>query len=94
MSSIAIGGYRSADSTNLKGGYREPYAIITLISNHKYGHYVRPNKVTLKYLDFKKDVDPNAHVKVFNFIVKEKIETFEEYFINAFSYMLKNTTLN
>jgi hypothetical protein len=27
-------------------------------------------KVTLKYLDFKKDVDLDAHVKMFNSIVK------------------------
>jgi hypothetical protein len=91
MNSMAVGGYRSADSANLKGGYREPYAIIALISIHRNGHYVRQ---TLKYLDFKKVVDLDAHVKVFNFIVKKKIETFEEYFINAFSYMLRNTTLN
>jgi hypothetical protein len=46
------------------------------------------------YPDFKKDVDPNAHVRAFNFIVKENVETFEEYIINAFSCMLRNTTSN
>jgi hypothetical protein len=45
--------------------------------------------VTLKYHDFKKDVDLDVHVKVFNFVVKVNVETFEEYIINAFSYMLK-----
>jgi hypothetical protein len=43
---------------------------------------VKWNKVTLKYFDLKKDVDPYAHVKVFNFIVKANVETFEEYIIN------------
>jgi hypothetical protein len=51
---------------------------------------VKWNKVTLKYLDLKKDVDPYAHVKVFNFIVKANVKTFEEYIINEFRYMLIN----
>jgi hypothetical protein len=55
---------------------------------------VKPNKVALKYLDFKKDVDLDAHVKVFNFAVKENAKTFEEYIINSFSYTLRDTTLN
>jgi hypothetical protein len=46
--------------------------------------------VAFKYLDFKKDVDPNVHVRVFNFIVKAIAKTFEEYIINAFSYTLRN----
>jgi hypothetical protein len=28
------------------------------------------------YLDFKKDVDPDVHVKVFNFAMKANAETF------------------
>jgi hypothetical protein len=38
-----------------------------------------------------KDVDSNAHVKVFNFVVKANAKTFEEYIINMFSYTLKDT---
>jgi hypothetical protein len=37
----------------------------------------------LKYLDYKKDVNSDAHVKVFNVVVKENGETFKEYIINA-----------
>ncbi len=55
---------------------------------------MNPNRVTLKYIDFKKDVDPNVHAKVFNFIMKANIETFEEYIINVFSYTLKNISLD
>jgi hypothetical protein len=61
------------------------------ILDHRNDHYVRPNKVAFKYLDFKKDADPNAHVKVFNFAIKANAKTFEEYIINAFSYTLRDT---
>jgi len=71
MSSMAIGGCRSVDVVHSKGGYQEPITIIPLIFYHKDGHYVRPNKVNLKYLDFKKDVGLDAHVKVFNYVVKQ-----------------------
>jgi hypothetical protein len=46
----------------------------------------------LKYLDYKKNADPNAHVKVFNVAVKENGKTSEEYIINAFNYTLSKTT--
>jgi hypothetical protein len=44
--------------------------------------------IAVKYLDFKKNVDPNVHLKMFNFVIKENAETSKEYTINAFSYML------
>jgi hypothetical protein len=46
--------------------------------------------VAFKYPDFKKDFDLNAHVRMFNSIVKGNAKTFEEYIIHAFSYMLKD----
>jgi hypothetical protein len=64
------------------------------IFNQKNGHFVRSNKVALKYIDFKKDVDPDVHVRVFNSMVKANIETFEEYIINAFSYTLRDMASN
>jgi hypothetical protein len=64
------------------------------ILDHKNGHYVRPNRVAFKYLDFKKDVDPDAHVKVFNSLVKANAETSKEYIINVFSYTLKDMALD
>ncbi len=79
---------------NSRGGYQKSYVVTILILDHRDGHYVRPNKVAFKYLDFKKDVDPNAHVKMFNFAVKENAKTFKEYIINAFNYTLKDTTSN
>jgi hypothetical protein len=54
MSSMVAREYKSANATHLRGGYREPFVVITQIPNHKDGHYVRPNKLALKYLDFKK----------------------------------------
>jgi hypothetical protein len=42
---------------NLRGGCQKPFVVIALILHHQDGHYVRPNKVAFKCLDFKKDVD-------------------------------------
>jgi hypothetical protein len=66
--------------------------VTTPILDHRDDHYVTPNKVAFKYPNFNKDVDPNAHVKVFNYVVKVNAKTFEKYIINAFSYMLKDIT--
>jgi hypothetical protein len=92
MSSMATKGYESADVMNPIWGYRKPFIVIVPIFYHKVGHYVKPNKVAFKYPDFKKDVDPDVHIKVFNFAVKENAKTSKIYIINAFSYMLRNTT--
>jgi hypothetical protein len=54
----------------------------------------RPYQSTLKYLDDNKYANPNAHVRVFNVIVRENGETFEEYLTNAFFYTLRKTTSN
>jgi len=94
MNSMATGRYRSANATNSGGGYREPSTIITPIPNHKDGHYVRPNRVALKYPNFKKNVDPNAHVRVFNFAIKKIPKTFEKYIINVTNYTLRDITLD
>ncbi len=89
-----MSGYKNANVTNPRRGYQIPFGVIAPILDHRDGHSVRPNKVTLKYHDFKRDVNLNVHVKVFNYIVKTNAETFEEYIINVFNYTLKNTTLN
>jgi len=39
---------------------------------------VRPNRVALKYHDFKKDVDLDAHVRVFNYVMDGNAETSEK----------------
>jgi plasmid replication initiation protein len=77
-----------------KGGYREPIVVIALILDHRDGHYVRLNKVAMKYPNFKNDVDQDVHVRMFNFIIKTNAKTFEEYIINLFNYMLRVTTLD
>jgi len=94
MSSMVARGCKSANAMHSKGGYQEPIVITTPILDHKDDHYVRPNIVAFKYLDFKKDVDLDVHVRVFNFAIKKNVKTFEEYIINAFSYMLRDTTLH
>jgi hypothetical protein len=67
--------------------------VIIPIFYHKDAHNVRPNRVAFKYPNFKKDVDPYAHVTVFNSIVKANAETSKKYIINVFSYTLRNITL-
>ncbi len=52
MSSMATRRYINVDATYPRGEYWEPFVVIALIPNHRVGHYVRPNKVALKYLDF------------------------------------------
>jgi hypothetical protein len=45
--------------------------------------------VTLKYPNFKRDVDLDAHV---NFAIKENAKTSEKYIINVINYTLKYIT--
>ncbi len=96
MSSLVVRGYENTNAGNLRGGYREPFIITAGIIDNKNGCFVRLNKVTLKYLDFKKDVDVDVdvHVRVFNFTMKANAQTFEKYIINAFSYTLRDITSN
>ncbi len=86
---MTIGRYKSVNVVNPRRGYEKPYIVTTLILDHRDGHYVRPNKVTIKYHDFKKDVDLDAHVRVFNSIVKVNAKISKKYIINVFSYMLE-----
>jgi hypothetical protein len=79
MSSMFVRGYKSVDVVHPRGGYWEPFAIIAPILDHKVGHYVRPNMVTFKYHDFKKDVDLDVHVRVFNFVVKANVHFWRAY---------------
>ncbi len=75
MSLMVAKRYKNVNATNPKGGYQKPFVVTIPILVHGDGHYVKPNKVAFKYLDFKKNVDLNVHVKVFNFIVKANART-------------------
>jgi hypothetical protein len=83
MSSIAVGRYININVENLRG-YQEPSIITIGFSNHKNDHSVWPNMVAFKYLNFKKNVNIDVHVRVFNFAVKANAKTSKEYIINAF----------
>jgi hypothetical protein len=74
---MVAGRYKSLDVANPRGGYRKPFVVTTQIFYHRDGHSIRPNKVVLKYPDFKKDVDLNVRVKMFNSTIKENEETSE-----------------
>jgi hypothetical protein len=92
MSSVAARVYKIANVMNMRGGYQKLFIVTTPIFYHRYGHYVRPNRVAFMYSDFKKDGDPYACGKMFNFVVQANVETFEDYIINAFSYTQKDTS--
>ncbi len=62
MNSMAAKGYKNANVMNSKGGYQKPFAIIVPILDHRDGHYVRPNKVTFNYPNFKKNVHPKCSI--------------------------------
>jgi hypothetical protein len=89
---MVVGGYKNVDAMNPQGGYQESSAITVQIFDHKNGHDVKPNRVVLKYPDLKKTANPYAHVRVFNFVVKANAKTSKKYIINAFNYMLRDTS--
>jgi len=55
---------------------------------------IKPYQSTLKYQNYKKDVDPNVHMIMFQAIVKANGITLHELIINAFIYTLKEMTLD
>jgi hypothetical protein len=92
MNSIIVGGYKSTNAKNPKGGYQKPFVITQGIHDHEKGHFVKPNMVAFKYLNFKKDANLDVHVRMFNSAVMENAKTSKEYIINAFNYTQKDTT--
>jgi len=62
MSSIVVKGYISINVKNPIRGYKKTFVITIKILYHKNGHYVRPNMVVFKYLDFEKNVDLDVDV--------------------------------
>ncbi len=64
MNSITTRGYINTYVEILIRAYQEPFVVIAKIPNQINDHFVRPNMVVFKYLDFKKDVDLDVHVKI------------------------------
>jgi hypothetical protein len=60
-----------------RGIYWEPPIIPLEIPDQRNGHSTRPNKVAFKYPNFKKNVNPDVHVKVFNFVMKVNAKNFK-----------------
>jgi hypothetical protein len=85
MSLVAVGQHKNVNVVHPKGGYQKPIFVTAPFFYHRDGHYVTPNKVAFKYLDFKKNVDLDVHVRMFNFVEKTNAETFEKYIITVFS---------
>ncbi len=86
MSSITTRKYINTYVKNPRGGYQETSIITARIPHHKNGHYVRLNKVVFKYHDFKKYADPNAHVRMFNFVMKANAKTLKS--ISSMSFVI------
>jgi hypothetical protein len=59
-----------------------------------WGLVARPYRLTLKYLDYKKEAYPYVHVRMFQVVVRANGKTLKEYIINAFDYTLRETTSN
>jgi hypothetical protein len=70
-----------------------PFRGVLGITNIKNNHSNRLNNIPLKYPNYKKDVNLNVHIKMFNFAMKVNGKTSGEYIINSFRYMLRDTTL-
>ncbi len=49
-----------------------------------------PYRSTMKYLDYKEDVNMNAHVKVFQVAIRMNGKTFEEYIIATLTLGLRS----
>jgi hypothetical protein len=45
---------------------------------------------SLKYLEYVKDFDLNAHVRVFKVVIRTNSETNDAKFVNMFSFTLKD----
>jgi len=75
MSSMVTIGYKSVEAANLRGRYREPSVVTIPILDHRDGHYVKSNRVAFMYPNFKKDVDLDAHVRMFNSAIKINVKT-------------------
>jgi len=54
----------------------------------------RPYCQPLNYPEYVKDVDPNAHVKVFKVAIKTNGETNDAEIVNLFSFTLKDNASN
>jgi len=57
MSLMVAREYKSVNVVNPRKGYQEPSALNVQIHGYIVGHYVRPNKVALKYPNFLKNAD-------------------------------------
>jgi hypothetical protein len=57
MSLMVAREYKSVNVVNPRKGYQELSALNVQIHGYIVGHYVRPNKVALKYPNFFKNAD-------------------------------------
>jgi len=71
MNSMAVKRYKNVDVANLRGGYQESYVATTQTPNCRDGHFVKPNRVAFKYLNFFLNDDLDAHLRMFNFVIKK-----------------------
>jgi len=72
----------------------EQHRIGSVVNTVARGSVAKPYRSTLKYPYYKKNTNPNAHVRIFEAIVRANRKTSKEYIVNVFNYILKEMILN
>jgi hypothetical protein len=56
--------------------------------------YLKPFRQALNYLEYEKKSNPNAHVQIFEAIIKANGEMINEKIVNIFNFTLKDNASN
>jgi hypothetical protein len=79
---------------NPKGDPPKPPRSVTVAFVQHVIPYCRPFKIPLNYLEYKKDFDSDAHVRIFKADIKANDETIDEEIINLSNFTLKDNASN
>jgi hypothetical protein len=80
--------------SNLRGDPPKPPEDATTKVVQPIIPYHRPFMRPLNYHEYKKDYDPNVHVRVFKATIKANNEMVDEETTNMFNFTLRNNTSN
>jgi hypothetical protein len=79
---------------NLRGDLLEPIGSVIVAYVQLVIPYSRPYKKPFNYLKYKKNFDPNAHVRVFKATIKANYEMIDEEISNWFNFTSKDNGSN
>jgi hypothetical protein len=68
----------------------KPPRGVTITSMQPALLYFRPFNTPLNYLKYKKDFDPDVHVRIFKTIIKFNNEMINEQIVNLFNFTIRN----